>query len=224
MNLEHAVATASDDKYTLAIYVDEDPQNPREWDNLGKMICWHSRYNLGDEQQTDDPNDWLIELAAPLEDVPIDRLKDFRRVWKILTKHLVILPLALLDHSGLHMWVGKGPHWSDTSGWDSGQVGWIYMTREQILRESPQTYKNPKANRVTQKMREWAEKVLEQEVEAYNQYLNGDVYGFVLYEKQEGELKGIDSCWGFYGHQFESDGYLGEHLPEDACYLVKELK
>lgn len=29
---------------------DDCPQNPREWDNLGTMVCSHKLYYLGDEQ------------------------------------------------------------------------------------------------------------------------------------------------------------------------------
>jgi len=31
------------------IMYDPEPVNPREWDNLGTMVCFHKRYNLGDE-------------------------------------------------------------------------------------------------------------------------------------------------------------------------------
>jgi hypothetical protein len=52
---------------------DHDPLNPRkEWDNLGTMVCKHSRYNLGD---TD-------EIVDSYEDC-------------------IILPLYLYDHSGI---------------------------------------------------------------------------------------------------------------------------
>ncbi len=34
----------------LEIYHDEMPEFPREWENLGIMICGHRNYNLGDEQ------------------------------------------------------------------------------------------------------------------------------------------------------------------------------
>ena len=33
---------------TIKVFVDEDPQSPREWDNAGTMVCFHRRYNLGD--------------------------------------------------------------------------------------------------------------------------------------------------------------------------------
>ena len=35
---------------TVSLYHDDDPRSPREHDNLGHIVCWHRRYNLGDEQ------------------------------------------------------------------------------------------------------------------------------------------------------------------------------
>ena len=50
MNDENTISKAKDKNITLRIVQDIDPQNPRtEWDNLGKMFCWHSRYDLGDK-------------------------------------------------------------------------------------------------------------------------------------------------------------------------------
>jgi hypothetical protein len=37
------------EKYTLTIDVDENPSDPREDDNLTKMICFHKKYTLGDK-------------------------------------------------------------------------------------------------------------------------------------------------------------------------------
>lgn len=46
--------------YTLFIVEDEDSINPREdWDCFGKMICFHSRYNLGDKHDYEEPRDFL---------------------------------------------------------------------------------------------------------------------------------------------------------------------
>lgn len=44
-----------------------------------------------------------------------------------------------------------------------------------------------------------AEKYLKSEVETYDQYLTGDVYGYVIEDKEGEEL---DSCWGFYGEEY----------------------
>jgi hypothetical protein len=44
-------------EYEIEIEQDEDAPNPRQdYDNLGVMVCWHDRYDLGDvksDYQTD---------------------------------------------------------------------------------------------------------------------------------------------------------------------------
>jgi len=50
--------------YLLQIMLDDEPMNPRtDWDNFGHMVCWHRRYNLGDEHSFEDSNDLLKELV-----------------------------------------------------------------------------------------------------------------------------------------------------------------
>jgi hypothetical protein len=93
----------------------------------------------------------------------------------------VVLPLGLLDHSGITMWIGGGSHWSDSAGWDSGTVGFIYDTPEG--REECGT----PLDRI--------EEVLKSEVEVYDMELTGQVYGYVVAPDDDDE----DSCWGFYG-------------------------
>lgn len=45
---------------------DDFPENPREWDSesmLNHMVCFHSRYNLGDEHDYDEPRDFLMDMV-----------------------------------------------------------------------------------------------------------------------------------------------------------------
>ena len=44
----------------LRIIQDENPYNPREDDNLTKMVCFHNRYDLGDKHNynKDDYSSW----------------------------------------------------------------------------------------------------------------------------------------------------------------------
>lgn len=91
---------------TVEIIADEFAQNPRDWDNLGRMVCWHRRYNLGDAQPSVSPKEFVVPKGA------------------------VMLPLYLYDHSGITM---KTTPFS--CPWDSGQVGIIYTTLEAIRRE-----------------------------------------------------------------------------------------
>lgn len=100
---------------------------------------------------------------------------------------IVWLPVYAYIHSGVTV---------NTTGyscpWDSGQCGIIYVEKETILKEYG-------AKRFTKAMREKAEEILRMEVKEFDQYLTGDVYGFVI-EDENGET--MDSCWGFYGLEY----------------------
>jgi len=152
--------------FTLKIEQDDFLESSREWDNLGKMICFHKHYNLGDNHKIkhSDFNSW-DELYSYLE-------SEYQAE--------IILPLYLYDHSEITM---------NTIGfscpWDSGQVGFIYMTKH---------------NRIENKLSiEQAKECLKAEVETYDKYLRGEVYFFQIVD--ENNLI-VDSCGGFYGEQF----------------------
>jgi len=166
--------------HIIKIYHDQDAESPREWCNLGTLICWHRRYQLGDSHQFDSPEAFLRDLAvaSAQSDLSMDQLLECAE------RKAVILPVFLYDHSGLAM---------NTIGfhcpWDSGQVGYIYVTLEAVRKEFG-------AKRVTKSLREKAEDILRGEIVAYDAYLGGRVYGYVI--ERDGEE--IDACWGFLGH------------------------
>ena len=56
-------------KFNLKIEQESYPESPRAWDNLTTMICFHKRYNLGDEHNYthDNFNSWE-ELKERLEE------------------------------------------------------------------------------------------------------------------------------------------------------------
>jgi len=81
--------------------------------------------------------------------------------WK--SENICILPLYLYDHSGITM--RTSPF---SCQWDSGQVGFIYCTKERCDELGADFSK--------------AEDCLRAEVEEYDQYLTGDVYGYVSWE------------------------------------------
>jgi hypothetical protein len=152
--------------FTIKVDTDPDPTDPREWDNLGTMICAHRRYILGDEQDRGS----------------FDSLKDMYNHLVNERGAKVILQLYLYDHSGLAM---------NTSGfscrWDSGSVGFIYATREDI--QKWYGVKN-----MTKKVLADAKRMLEIEVEEYDKYLKGDAYMYSTFN-EDGEV--TDSCCGF---------------------------
>ena len=101
---------------TLEIVQDNNPDSPREWDNMGTMICFHGRYNLGDKHNYDhrDYSGWEeMETAIIKNESPA-----------------VILPLYLYDHSGIT--ISTSPF---SCGWDSGQIGFIFVSKEKLRKE-----------------------------------------------------------------------------------------
>ncbi len=163
----------------LRIYRDDDPNgwNPRtDFDNFGHMLCFHKRYDLGDimDLKSEDFASWdeVRQYLAQVEGASI------------------ILPLYLIDHSGLSMRTYSFSD-CDPGCWDSGQVGFIYCT----LKDIKDCFMLKDAEEITPEILETSRKNLEAEVEEYDKYLTGEVYGYILFENGEE----IDSCWGFYG-------------------------
>ena len=172
-------------KLTVTIHHDEDPESPREWSNLGTMICTHRRYELGDETYHDGDS-WREAIAARF-DMPERCFDNEERFGEELSKRAIWLPLNLYDHSGISMSTTRG--YPFNCPWDSGQVGIIAVSLEDVRDEY--SWK-----RITQERRRRILDYLRQEVATYDEYLTGQVYGYTV-ENEEGET--VDSCWGFFG-------------------------
>ena len=168
------------DNYLIRTYYDDCPESPRSWDNLGTMVCFHKRYSLGDEHDYNhnDYNSW--------DEMEKDIIKK--------ENVGVILPLYLYDHSGITM---------NTTGfscnWDSGQVGFIFISKKKMLEEYG-------GKIVTKKLKERVSEYLKGEVETYDQFLQGDIYGYKIFKVTECDHgheheEELDSCWGFYGEE-----------------------
>ena len=179
--------------YHIEIHNDEDASNPRENDNIGVMVAFHKRYDLGDKGHgyTADGQESWEELAEKLE-------KDGA---------VVILPLYLYDHSGITMSTGKF-----NCPWDSGQVGFIFCTKRKLIKEYG---KDTKATRAK------AEKCLKCEVETYDNFLRGEVYGYTIKDPngQDG-----DSCWGFSGYYDDKDYGALREARSVVDHILKNTK
>lgn len=155
--------------YKIEIHYDEHGESPREWDNLGTMACFHSRYNLGDKHE-----------------LSIEEVKEIAE-----SEDYISLNLYVYEHGGITM---------NCTGfscpWDSGQVGIIFVGLEKIKKEYGDT---------TPETLEKVSGYLKGEVETYDNFLTGNVYGYVIKKVtqcescQQEEEEDIDSCWGFIG-------------------------
>lgn len=186
--------------YTIKIQQDDIAKNPREWDNLGVMVCSHRRYDLGDKDSVSNIN--------------FDNFNSWEEVENFLYQECnasIVLPLWLYDHSGLSLKVfPHGYH----GGWDCGQVGFIYITKETLKKEYS-------VKRITKKIKERVKKVLLGEVETYSYFINGNVY---YYSIEDSEGLNIDSCGGFYGWDFENNGLMEYAQNTIDCYIREDRK
>lgn len=210
--------------FTLKIVADDSPESPREWDNLGTMVCFARRYDLGDKHNHKDPESFFADLwitEATQEEKRAFILKAckgnigyFREIIQYVGRtnrpsiddlfsatvdrieapkefpnSVIFLNLYLYDHGGITMNTG-----GYSCPWDSGQVGWIYVTEAKLKAEGL-------SDRTPDQVREY----LDGEVKTYAQYLEGDVYGYVVSKTntcdccQHEEEEVLESCWGFYG-------------------------
>jgi hypothetical protein len=169
--------------YTIDIEPEYYPSDPRkEFDHAGKMVCFHPRYQLGEKHDFSSPQ---------------DALDFFKR------EKAYFLPVYMYDHSGIT--ISTSPF---SCPWDSGQVGYIYITRKDAQKEF-----GPRPRRR-------ALACLQSEIEVYDDYLTGNVYGYVV-KNAAGEE--IDSCWGFYGNP-EKSGCIEQAravIDENILHVLK---
>ena len=138
----------------VTVSLDDCPFNPRECgDNLTTMICHHRRYSLGDANESEKFNGY-------------DSLKELKQALvEYYGEMAYIEPLSLYDHSMQTLAIGE-----PTDMWDSGYVGFIFVTKEQARK-----WFNVK--RITKSILEKIEKRAQAEIEKYNKvWLWGEVY------------------------------------------------
>lgn len=159
-------------EYKIEILQDEDVfETPRDWDNLGKMVCFHRRYELGDS----------TELNSSM----FHSWDELKRYLIKKEKAVVILPLFLYDHSGITM--STMPF---SCPWDSGRVGFIYADRESILKEY-------KIKRITEKIKQKVKDVLFGEVNVYDQYISGDIYAYIITDENGNHVESLYNIYGY---------------------------
>jgi len=152
-----------------------DPR--QDCDNFTKMVCFHGRYNLGDktDYKQSDHESW-DELKAAIK-------KD---------GGIFIAPLYLYDHSGITIKIGDFYECGLSQGhahFDSGQVGFIYTTKDKLKEFG--ILKNK------------AKKQIENDVETYDMYIRGESYIIAAdYFNKDKILVDDDNCGGYLCYEY----------------------
>jgi hypothetical protein len=175
------------DRVKIRIEHDEDAESPGQWSNLGEITYkGHGRYCLGTEGVSD------------------ERFGEISR--KVRDGEYIGMPVYAYVHGSATIKAA----WSNPFGcpWDSGRSGWVYTTREKALKEFG-------GKRVTKALREKVYNVLRSEVETFDMYLQGDVYGWIV--EVDGEE--VDSCWGCWGFDYaesEARAAAAQYVEQEA--------
>lgn len=164
------------DDYYVQIEIDQFVVSFEElFNDLVKMALFHKRYNLPNnvDFSTDDFAGWT-EMENHIEKTAV-----------------VIEPISMTDHSGLYIYGGRA------SGWDSGIIGYMYITKEDMEKEGLTEDK--------------CEQILKHRIDALADYASGNVFDLSVYDisNEPGkEFEKIDSCNGFLGTDFKNNGIL----------------
>ena len=250
------------------IEYDSGPINPREDENTATLACWHSRYTLGDSgaggwgkgqrytrfdakefkekllgecgfaRDIVDESDFLDEEGNFDED-------KYEEVWQeradaLIEQNCVVLPLYLFEHSEISISVS-----GFSCPWDSGQVGYAYITLAKAqecwgtslgLKDVP-NFKSQEGSNV-KTLWELATERIKSEVDAYDAYLRGEAYAYIIYDftlpLQEGKVseedlespesldfelaEELDSCWGY----LEDIPYVKSEMAEAAKHILEQ--
>ena len=173
--------------YVFNIIRDPEPPNPREvYSTFGTMTCWSKYHTLGDDQPHESKEDWICAMVGMDDDqvahaidreyaklragyfLPITRHREASLrldAWKAVVSRCeerfyqkyVVLPVHLYEH---------------------GDVGYIYVSKARVLDEFG-------VRKITPKVRERVEQILQDEIRDYDQYLQGEVWAFEIKELPE---------------------------------------
>lgn len=159
----------------LKVFYDGDYENPRnENDNLGYFITCEKRRESPDGNE--DIKSLIQNLASESNstDEHIEKIKaEFPSNFS--EEVIAIYPVNRFEHGNVVYSRGKA------SGFDYSNCGFYIITNKTLERYG----RHAKPD----------EALIDGELEEYTAWVNGEIYGFTLYDEQ-GEV--VDGCTGFY--------------------------
>jgi hypothetical protein len=168
--------------HVILVHPDEmcdDPTNHDGW--LSTFYHWHQRYDFAKCAQCVRTGHVSSAANEPLI-IELQKAMDANQAFAI--------PVAMMDHSGVTLWEGTGPHPMDTQGWDSGPVGFLWTDRARVKQHLG-------ISRLTAAARKRVLEALRQELEVLAAWVAGACYGYTVETKDGQELE--VSCWGYVG-------------------------
>ena len=195
------IAEVENDKYLVKIGYDDMSESPRvTQDNLGTVVEWSKNYDFGDAKLSRDYDSGYEAFRAYVTD-ELDADESTESF-----EDIVYLPVYMYSHSGITL---------NTTGfssmWDSGQVGYIYTTKERAADWA----KEFSADEIT--VDEIKDR-LRQEIKELDYWVTGEMYRLTIYEKVV-ECE----CCGKTRLEFV-EGLAGYRGAEDREYMLADIE
>lgn len=224
--------------FTVRVEYDEYPDessNPRDWDGSFLWLGFpHRHYDIGDERL--DPSTFEIECRSCHGDGKIDipetnhdhecpacngygresagNLAELIELVKHHYKARVVMPVGMIDHSGVAYYLGGGEHPHDPGGWDSGTCGLMLVTQEMLDKwGNTQT-----DDELIEGMRA--------EIAEYNAWCSGQVYDLAVIDRNGDEIERIGGYIGDDGikRALEEGVSIAEaNTPPESLYDVGRM-
>lgn len=165
--------------FKIEICYDDEAESPREWDNLGTIYTNNLRHNFDGKSVKD-----LVRECGYNPD-------NFDQIpFHIFSEKYVWAKVYAYEHSGMTVRVCENNPYPDPM-WDSYLLGVVAVSKEKVRKEYGW-------KRVSPQREKFVIGVMTREIETLDQYLTGEVYGYVV-TNEEGEE--TDSCWGYFGDE-----------------------
>lgn len=188
-------------------------------DVIAEKGDWRVRVVVDEDGYASSPRDWMAtEIVGP--DLRSWRVRTegarFQREFEEIYHRLggdafprymrifhdiEVLPVYMYEHSAVALSTGSFIGRAQHAEWDSGQIGFAYITPEKLEETG-----------ITD-----VEGAMSSEVETLGQWMNGEVYGWVLEKKRAGKVvfddpdedsldyedwDERDCCWGIIGYDW----------------------
>ena len=190
---------------TIEIHQDTDAQDPREWgDNSLFLVGYHRDFRVEAPVYHCDraKNNALFNKEDLIAFFNGEDSENYSNSGVFPQYH--IFKLEAYIHSGVRLALSSEGNFPDRR-WDVSQLGAVFVSRTKL---------NGKLS--AKQARKYALGLIEE----WNQYLSGQVYGYITKDEQGNHL---DSCWGFYGDPKES-GLMDEARASINRYVEDKRK
>jgi len=186
------------------IVYDENPESPREWDNLSTMAFAHNSYDFGDKDAWEE---LASEIGKYVHPNKVPDVEDYQGLVSLAEQipGFVVLPVYMYDHSGVT--ISTSPF---SCPWDSGQLGVAFV--------SPDKVKDFLGRDIDEAE---LKDMISSEVKELDDYLTGSTFGVIIVDENDPENV-TDSCYGFYGNDHKVSG-VAEYIKEmEATKVIDE--